>query len=350
MVRWSHGVFVGVVIGVGAVAWAAEPSAPSEPTGEAIMAHSAALADVTCEHCHANPHPGNDAPCASCHTAEVWSPTTFTTADHAALAFPLEGRHVEVACGRCHVDAKLTGLPTVCSECHVDRHRGKLGEDCTECHTVEGFRPVEGFDHDARTGFVLTGHHGGLPCEGCHEGANGSALRLTLEPTCATCHAESHARFSAGCAECHTLEQPSFLDARKGFDHRPTSFALERRHRSLGCADCHAPGETRPPQPQCRSCHTDPHSGQLGKTCSDCHRPDRWSLARFDHDRTAWPLKGRHFVTPCASCHTNQRWMGLRTECSGCHAIDALRGPRSVPAHRVSGADCADCHGTWTWR
>ena len=41
----------------------------------------------------------------------------------------------------------------------LDRHRGKLGSDCAECHTVQGFTPVEDFDHAARTGVQLIGHH-----------------------------------------------------------------------------------------------------------------------------------------------------------------------------------------------
>ena len=36
--------------------------------------------------------------------------------------------------------------------------------------------------------------------------------------------------------------------------------------------------------------------------CADCHGPERWKPpSRFDHDKTAFPLVGRHEKTPCAS-------------------------------------------------
>ncbi len=314
----------------------------------AAFAQSHPLADVACAHCHENPHQDVARPCVDCHTTDVWAPSTFTVEQHAATAFPLEGEHADAPCASCHIEAKLVGLPRTCSECHVDRHRGKLGSDCTECHTVQGFTPVPDFDHLVRTGVPLTGHHANLPCVDCHEGDDGRALRLTMTPTCETCHDLGHGRFDVGCSECHPNSDPEWTDA--GFDHRRTSFSLERRHRPLDCVACHPVGQERAPDPTCRTCHDDVHAGQLSRTCSDCHRPDRWTVVRFDHDMAAWPLRGRHFVTPCVSCHTNQRWIGLRSECWDCHAVEALQGPANVPAHTLPGADCADCHSQWSWR
>lgn len=308
------------------------------------------LAGVACAHCHESPHGEGTSGCASCHGDAAWKPSLFTVARHAETRFPLEGRHVDASCGGCHIEGKLTGLPTSCADCHLDRHRGKLGEDCTACHSVQGFTPVEGFDHLARTGVPLTGHHGGLACASCHQGDNGRAMRLTMEPTCLTCHDAGHGAIGADCASCHTLEQAAWVDAARGFDHRVTSFPLERRHKPLDCADCHPVGMERVPRSDCQGCHTDVHAGQLGQVCGDCHAPDRWTVVRFDHDQAAWPLRGRHFVAPCVSCHTNQRWIGLRTDCWDCHAAEALQGPAAVPAHGQPGASCDDCHGTWSWR
>ena len=308
------------------------------------------LDEAACTHCHTDPHPVGAQACVDCHEVEAWVPSTFTLQDHAQTSFPLEGRHVDVGCRDCHLELKLTGLPTVCADCHVDRHRGKLGQACTDCHSVEGFKPVLDFEHDAQTGFVLTGHHGDVPCASCHEGSNGAAMRMTLDATCTTCHAVGHGPIGSQCNDCHTLAHDTFADARSGFDHRPTSFRLERRHRALPCASCHDPAQTRPPDPACRSCHTDVHAGQLGTVCSDCHRPDRWTVARFDHDQTGWPLSGRHFVTPCNSCHTAQNWIGLNQECFTCHQPDLLRAPRGVDAHNNPVATCEDCHNTWSWR
>lgn len=308
-----------------------------------------ALTDVACTHCHEDPHPVEGKPCVECHALEAWVPSTFTLADHRSTSFPLEGRHTDAACSGCHIGARLTGLPTECAGCHVDRHRGKLGDDCTACHSVQGFRPVPEFDHDLRTSFSLTGHHKGVSCTACHEGSNGMSMRMVMEPTCVTCHQRGHGAFGSPCETCHESEDATFPVARKGFDHRPTSFPLERRHKNLPCKSCHSVGQTRPPQPQCRSCHTDQHAGQLGTTCSDCHRPDRWNLVRFDHDQSGWALRGRHFVTPCGQCHTANRWIGLRTECYTCHQPDLVRAPIMVPAHANPLSSCDDCHGLWSW-
>ena len=319
----------------------------------ALAAAPHPLDEAACTHCHLDPHtPAEaapaDTPCVACHALEAWTPSTFTLDDHAKTSFAVEGKHVDVACATCHVEAQLTGLPTTCAGCHVDRHRGKLGDQCTECHSVEGFKPVANFDHVARTGFALVGQHSGRPCTDCHAGDNGAAMRLTLEPSCTTCHREGHGEIGT-CRSCHEVEHTTFADARKGFDHRPTSFRLERRHRALPCRSCHTPGQTAPPEPACRSCHTDVHAGQLGTICQDCHRPDRWTVARFDHDQTSFALRGRHFVTPCGSCHTVQNWIGLNTECFTCHQPDLGRAPARIDAHQNPFATCEDCHNVWSW-
>lgn len=325
---------------------------------------------VSCSHCHNDPHgAAGGRACQDCHGTEMWTPALFTVEQHDKTAFPLQGRHQRVDCGLCHVASapgtepkilvQLSGLPQDCAGCHVDRHRGKLGLSCEECHAPSGFKPVlVAFDHESRTGFALTGPHavsdGGLSCDSCHQGDNGRAMRIVATATCATCHVPSHADFAIGragaeqgCARCHTPSKATFSDA--SFDHqRYTEFPLERRHGALGCAECH-PSGSEIPDDRCQTCHTDVHSGQLGTSCADCHRPDRWRLVRFDHDRTLFPLKGRHFVAPCSSCHNNQRFVGLRTDCYDCHALDLRRAPASVPAHTQGLADCSDCHNTWTF-
>jgi hypothetical protein len=178
-------------------------------------------------------------------------------------------------------------------------------------------------------------------------------MRLVPSATCATCHAPGHATFTAGpaampCVSCHTPKVATFAAAT--FDHqREATFPLERRHASQPCAACHPPGAANPDS-RCQSCHLDPHSGQLGTGCDDCHRPDRWRVVRFDHDRTLFPLRGRHFVAPCLACHTNQRWVGVPYHCWDCHAIDVRRAPASVPAHTAGLTSCDDCHSLWSWR
>lgn len=309
-------------------------------------------AEVACAHCHEDVHEGQaEEGCATCHTPEAWSPTTFSVEQHAQTAFALGGRHEVTACGDCHTSGRLKGLPLECAGCHVDRHRGKLGDVCADCHTDAGFTPVEGFEHADRTGFALAGVHEAPECAACHQGDNGRALRLVADAACTTCHGAGHGDIGSDCKSCHALDGGSFARAHGAavFDHRGTGFALERRHKAHACGSCHTIEGPRP-VPRCASCHVDPHSGQLGQQCADCHRPDRWRLARFDHDQTGWALRGRHFVAGCAECHSSQRWMGLSTECWDCHAQDAARAPASVPAHGFGRGTCQDCHGVWSFR
>ncbi len=305
------------------------------------------LLGVDCAHCHEDPHGEHKRHCSRCHSTGEWTPSTVTVQDHAGLVFPLEGLHAQVACDACHLDAVLSPLPRECSGCHLDRHRGRLGTDCGSCHQVTGWTPVEDFDHMERTGFALTGSHDGPSCDDCHDGARGAAMRVTQEVSCATCHPPVHGPFGGrDCTSCHAEGATDFTQVPL-FDHHQTSFSLERRHRTQSCTSCHPVGAD--PIPRCASCHIDPHGGEMTLQCADCHREDRWRLARFDHDATGWPLRGRHYVTPCGSCHTNQRWIGLPQDCQDCHALDAAQGPPSVLAHVIP-MTCSDCHTTtWTW-
>jgi hypothetical protein len=338
-----------VGLAVVALAWALTAGAAPDTGATAPAAPTASHSgEAACFHCHEDVHRGTvGTTCQDCHTSESWSPSTYTLARHATTKFPLTGKHEGAECATCHPNAKLVGQPLECAGCHLDRHRGKLGSDCTECHSTAGFSPVADFDHAGRTGFALTTPHGeGVTCDDCHEGARGRLLQVEPNPGCATCHAPSHGEFGA-CESCHG-GQTTFTTA--SFDHRSTSFRLERRHSALGCASCHPAGQDAAATgSDCTDCHADIHSGQLGQVCDDCHKPDRWRLVRFDHDAAWIPLRGSHFVTACTSCHTNQRWLGLPRECFGCHSADARQGPQTVPAHVTGVGECEDCHGLWTW-
>ena len=80
-----------------------------------------------------------------------------------------------------------------------------------------------------------------------------------------------------------------------------------------------------------------------------CHRADRWTLVRFDHDRSEFPLRGRHFFTPCRDCHENDQFTGIRRECIACHREDRIRADRSRTPHGMYSFDCADCHKATRW-
>jgi len=87
---------------------------------------------------------------------------------------------------------------------------------------------------------------------------------------------------------------------------------------------------------------TRPTSSHGGETaCASCHGTSSWSEVRFNHDRTGFPLTGRHQRAPCKSCHVTDFKTPLTRTCSGCH--------RDVHAGDL-GARCESCHDTADWR
>jgi hypothetical protein len=115
------------------------------------------------------------------------------------------------------------------------------------------------------------------------------------------------------------------------------------------CTTCHDAARVPRLDPDCRTCHGDPHRGRTLLDCGECHRADVWRLVRFDHDRTEFPLRGRHFVTPCRDCHTNDQYTGVRSECVACHRGDRQRADSLHVDHRSFGFDCSECHRPFNW-
>ncbi len=309
-----------------------------------------------CHDCHDDPHGETIAnECADCHAETGFRPSTFDVEDHRGTAFPLTGAHLELECGKCHQQASLTEVPSQCGACHLDAHAGKLGDACQDCHDTTTFKQVVDFDH-ALTGFGVQGVHQELGCDDCHSGERGAALaatRTTAAASCSVCHVASHNdTLGHDCLDCHSLADGKTFNSARGmsFAHDFTGFSLTRRHLGLECSQCHAAGKPTPAG-ECANCHLDPHSGGMSPECEMCHRPDRWRLARFDHDLAGWPLRGRHHSTPCSSCHVNQRWVGVPTDCFECHALDAGRARALRGDHPFGDFDCTDCHVSQvTWR
>jgi hypothetical protein len=94
-------------------------------------------APAACARCHADPHAGQFArkgrtECAECHLLEEWKKTKFVHAPP-FTEYVLTGKHVKVACEKCHPAAKIggkleirrwRGVPTQCQGCHADFHKG----------------------------------------------------------------------------------------------------------------------------------------------------------------------------------------------------------------------------------
>lgn len=312
------------------------------------------------------------------------------SAAHESLDRPTE-------CFKCH-EPKKSATAARCLACHgelatrVTAGRGYHGRDpkrrdeCNSCHGEHGGRDVQlivweggrdAFDH-ATTGYPLDGRHAGLACEKCHDASHvrapdviaGKTARpgktyLGLSTRCADCHRDVHrGQFAArieksDCAACHTTQGWTI----ESFDHAQTAYALTGKHVRVECAKCHysvddagtrvaagtqgAHAVYRPlAHDACLSCHTDPHTGRYGTTCERCHSTAAWNtlaLGAFDHDRTAYPLRGLHQRVACERCHVGGDFKKKLAfaRCTNCHA-DTHGGQL---AKRADGGACDACHG-----
>ncbi|MEJ2208950.1 MAG: cytochrome c3 family protein [Anaerolineae bacterium] len=142
--------------------------------------------------------------CAECHTPQDWIEVTF---DHAQTQFPLDGAHLDVACGDCHQDAVFAGTPAECGACHEEPayHAGLFDPDCAGCHDTVVWSPAR-FDR-AHTFPFDHGEEGVSPCTMCHPD------RLA-DYTCYECHEHQPAEIAAehreegitdfqDCVRCH---------------------------------------------------------------------------------------------------------------------------------------------------
>ena len=245
--------------------------------------------DTTCSNCHYNFHEGQfSRACEACHTSAGWSPVV--NFDHQKQTkYPLEGRHSETECAKCHVSNQYTGTPQTCEECHVDIHKGKKGTDCARCHTADSWAVNVGQQHDFGA-FRIEGAHDEIACERCH-GPEREQTLVGRGPECVNCHRDPHfGSFGPACNDCHT--QSYFLPST--FLHNQTGFRLSGAHRFVECRDCH-PNRVYGGLPnQCDFCHTDTFMATSGSPvcdhtvcipgaldgCHNCHTTRAWSPAR----------------------------------------------------------------------
>jgi hypothetical protein len=274
--------------------------------------------------------------CARCHTPDKWKAIRF---DHSTTKFPLEAKHLQVACEKCHTAQPFDAAPTACSGCHQkdDKHHGVFGRQCERCHSAKGWKEAL-FDHN-RTAFALAGRHQRVECTKCH-----TTPRLKETPkVCVTCHRKDDyhkGKMGPDCAHCHTAESWK----KTLFDHNRTNFALVGKHQQVECAKCHTTPQLKETPKVCVACHKkeEPHKGRLGTDCAGCHTAESWKLIRFDHAKTKYPLIGKHVPVRCAQCHVNEQFK-ISTQCSTCHKKDD-------PHKGRLGETCERCHVELEWK
>jgi hypothetical protein len=308
---------------------------------------------------------------------------------------PLSRPHRELDglahCTSCHT-AGGGSIRDACLACHREIgwlatrgrgvHAGDERKDCVRCHAehrgldsalvrFEEGTP-EAFDH-RKTGWTLAGKHASVKCRACHkpEFERSEAARLTkrqdhensflgLEKDCGACHENRHR--GASVRDCTLCHDPAGWKPARAFDHSRTRYPLTGLHARTVCTKCHhasdvaLPAATGAPpavpvfepvrHDECSACHADPHAGRLGAACARCHRTDGFreiDRKSFDHDRTRYPLRGRHAALDCVRCHDPAAPKGTHPRfdpCGSCH-----RDPHAGRATLAGKpADCAECH------
>ncbi len=359
-------------------------------------------ASSACVSCHATNSPHGavrvaNLDCQRCHTVTGWKPQLQF--DHREeTQFPLEGKHQEVPCIRCHKERKFR-IPIKqyadCAPCHQSKHGSTFGkEECQTCHTAaaRNFMTIIPFAHD-RTRFPLTGAHDFArmkdKCQTCHKPEADGVPRME----CSSCHRNPHqTRFNQlQCIACHvgTTWSESALNHGKW-----TRFPLTANHvaaKLKDCRSCHrgqspsdfedlrglvtGSGPAKSFPVNCLGCHAHAkaHNRQFtSRQCLDCHerpgkvQPKACRGPNGDRDevclnKMAWfghgtgkpfQLSGGHDLgrikDKCQTCHRNrdadQAFVKVSMDCANCHGDkDRHRG--------VLGQQCERCHdshtGTW---
>lgn len=273
--------------------------------------------------------------CGACHSAP-WSSRTM--ADKCVACHQDVGAQIQARSG---LHGQLVGSlksPT-CRGCHTEHH-GPNGA----LTVADGVT----FPHDL-TGYSLRGHR---------RTSSGAAF------ACADCHPKDLAHFDqATCADCHAGIDASFMARHEAsfgkqcllchhggnrggdFDHNQLPFKLTGRHAHIACEQCHSNAASPQNTPQdCFSCHQkdDKHAGKFGRQCGQCHTPDGWGNAKFDHSVFPVDHGSRVQTATCQTCHPND--VSTYT-CYGCHA----HTPANVQAEHEGRTiaeltDCIRCH------
>lgn len=352
------------------------------------------LEKKTCETCHKNPHIGKFSAkilakkCTVCHITRGWMiMKNGKDFDHSKTRFALTGAHRKTECAECHNRDKKEIYKfnhfeqKFCIECHANVHAKNFGErynsgGCFECHTTDTFTKRLVFDH-AQTRMPLKGAHQKIECETCHVP---SPVKMTLvtpnlsrkqfprgkvfthntyrfakykSDDCLSCHADIHkGQVGKDCLKCHTEAAWKI----KIFDHdHKTNYELKDKHKDVACNNCHLPVKNEavrefkrmvqvvrytPISNECSACHKDPHKGNFGPNCKECHSERGWKVTRDFHRN--FTLVGIHYSLECAECHRDGRKLaGLSQQCLACHQKD--------DAHYGTLPKCQECHRQQFW-
>jgi hypothetical protein len=172
--------------------------------------------------------------CGDCHNERGWKEDVRF--DHGRTRFPLVGRHIQVACAKCHATPKYKEVKTQCVECHEkeDVHKRRLGPRCADCHNARDWKLWD-FNHDRRTKFTLDGKHKPLKCEACHTRPVNDKPSLPM--TCVSCHRADDVHDSAFgplCERCHVTSSWDRIKRQTGERRSPPLLGEQAAGRAPG--------------------------------------------------------------------------------------------------------------------
>lgn len=327
---------------------------------------------------------GKKVECASCHqdhngkefqmvNKKSWGGKEEKDFVHQHVNYTLTDKHLTLACDKCHAEnlkapfvlkdfpeqprpKTRLGLTQVCVDCHKDPHANGLSPACEKCHRQDTFKNTKPlFDHDKF--YPLIKGHSGVACTKCHiipadrskfSKDQWAPFDKVKGKSCASCHENPHLTdWKRSCETCHHVDARPWNDASRKFtkkDHALTGFPLVAPHSTVKCAECHQPNlkyEKKYPDPRkkgydrgpksCEGCHEDKHQGQFISKyprCLQCHSELKFKPNLFgvkEHQKTKYPLTGKHITTQCNACHNQFKAKGVRlfigtpTDCASCH-------------------------------
>ena len=168
----------------------------------------------------------------------------------------------------------------------------------------------------------------GLATNMFSQNPHGTALKMD----CAACH--SSAGWEIAAAHWQTIELQKPTKSRTTgmpmpvdtslFHHNKTNFPLQGRHAAVECRDCHETLVFEGAKTDCNSCHLDIHQQTAGNDCARCHTPNNWLVDN---------IQELHFDNgfPLTGVHR-------MVSCAECHVSEsALQFGRN-------GNLCVDCH------
>lgn len=313
------------------------------------------VSENRCIACHKDEHEGKyGTNCAKCHRESSFlSLRKMDFFNHSVTDYPLQGQHLEVDCKQCHKKRFSTPINfTTCNSCHKDYHQGDFTKqngtspDCVKCHSLE-----KGFDYSLytleqhqTTTFPLEGAHNATPCFACHVDEKEERWKFSeLGTSCTECHQDFHQGYiskkyypTKKCETCHVNDSWRSVT----FNHSLTEWPLTGKHKSVDCRNCHfeisgknklTTQKFKGLQTKCTECHDNKHGDTFAingiTDCKRCHVTNSWFPKKFNHNNTAFPLKGQH----------------ANVECKECHTAKTVNGKATI-VYKIKRFQCIDCH------